>query len=213
MKYPILSFLLCVVAWAPIAAQSSFIAENSNGTLVTFDYHFCFEEDTVVGGMGVTVGYSYLGKYDASFSFSAAGGISPVNHNCRVFRADLGYYFIKQGRESQNPISMAIRFGFDALIADAGRFRYRPESDPDGIIKCGLELSHFFGSWSSFAQPSIQLLWTKPVGSDLEAKLESRFGLAIMFSSEGNDNFVLYPRYSIIREVHELTFTAGFVFR
>lgn len=213
MKYGLGIVLFWVLASAPVAAQSTFLPENSNGTLVTFDYHVCFEADTLVGGAGITLGYSFLGRYEASISFSTVGGLSPVYHNNRIFRSEFGCYFMKQGRESRNPFSMAVRFGFDALISDAGVYRYRSESDPGAVIKFGVELSTRFGSAKSFVQPTVRLLRSKPTSGDYDAKLESLLGLAIMFPSGGNDNFILFPQYAIYRDVHELTFRIGFIFR
>jgi hypothetical protein len=213
VKFGLGLLLFCLIGTSSPFAQSLFLDENSSGTLVTFDYHVCFEADTLVGGMGIALGYSYLGKYEASISYSTVGGLSPVYHNNRIFESSLGYYFLKQGRESQNPFSMAIRFGFDALISDAGTYRYSDESDPSGVVKLGIELSRRFGSWRSFVQPTVGLLRAQPTGGGFEAKLESQFGLAIMVASGGNDNFVLFPQYAIYRDVHELTFRIGFIFR
>ncbi|MBK7142382.1 MAG: hypothetical protein IPH75_09905 [bacterium] len=212
MKCPTLLFLLCLVGASSAYSQSVSLADGSSGSLVTVGPAFAFGSDGSVQGLSVEFGYSHQGRLDAGGRYSAVGGLTPTVHNCHVITTYFGYSVIKQNRESKDPISLSIRTEFDILLPDAGVYSFDRAEDPDGIFRVGLSISHAIGNWSSPVSPVLTVLYSKPISSDVEAKIAIRAGLAILFPSTGKAHFMIFPQVEKHGETGSARFNIGFMF-
>jgi hypothetical protein len=192
-------------------AQSAFLADESNGTLITANYCRFAESAKSASGFGVTFGRSFRGRFDAGASFTSFDGISPSTNGDRIFSPYVAFYIIKQSRETQTPFSLKWTGVFDLTIPRGGTQRNDWREDPGRVFTLGMELSHVFGTTKNRIQPTAGFAWKKPLAEGYEAEIFGVFGMAFRFGGEGNIHGLIHPQFSFHGEENYFTMAFGVI--